>query len=390
MNPIEKPPHDPALMHRRIMSVFTLVMMGLSWPLWGQNPDLPQFPLFGNVLSLNSIPEPFILATCIFGLLLNFSSRFGRIGSALALIAGLWLVANDQQRLQAWFYQTLILSCTYAILPGHIAIGFARLFAVALYTHSALSKLDWSFAHSMGPYLLNPILQLLPESVGQAPRWYFIMALPVSELIVAIFLCTGLWQLGLAGILIMHTALFLILGPWLLDHSANVLIWNISMGLQAIVLFRYHAIQSNSKSQPNPIAFGLIQLLFMAVCIMPFFERAGLWDPWPSFALYAGHVEQLRIDFPAQSRLDIPQEFQPFLVTQADRLYLDLTLWSRARLGVPPYPASRIQKGLAKYVAEKCPEELLIRATFLSKSNWRTGQRTEFQLTGRESILRLQ
>ena len=390
MNPIEKPPHDPALMHRRIMCGFTLVMMGLSWPLWGQNPDLPKFPLFGNDLKMDLEFEPLILATCIFGLLLSFSSRFGRIGSALALIAGLWLVANDQQRLQAWFYQTLILSCTYAILPGHIAIGFARLFAVALYTHSALSKLDWSFARSMGPYLLNPILQLFPESVGQTPRWYFIMALPVSELIVAIFLCTGLWQLGLAGILIMHTALFLILGPWLLDHSANVLIWNISMGLQAIVLFRNHSVQSTSKPQPNPIAFGLIQLLFMAVCIMPFFERAGLWDPWPSFALYAGHVEQLRIDFPAQSRQAIPQEFQPFLVVQADRLYLDLTLWSRARLGIPPYPASRIQKGLAKYVAEKCPEELLIRATFLSKSNWRTGQRTEFQLTGRESILRLQ
>ena len=389
MNPIEKTLHAPALMHRRIMCGFTLVMMGLSWPLWGQNPDLPHFPLFGNSLSLNPLPESFILATCIFGLLLSFSSRFGRIGSALALIAGLWLVANDQQRLQAWFYQSLILSCTYATLPGNIAIGFARLFAVALYTHSALSKLDWSFAHSMGPYLLNPILQLFPESVGQAPRWYFIMALPFSELIVAIFLCTGLWQLGLAGILIMHTALFLILGPWLLDHSANVLIWNISMGLQAIVLFRNHPVQSNSKSQPNPIAFGLIQLLFMAVCIMPFFERAGLWDPWPSFALYAGHVEQLRIDFPAQSRQSIPQEFQPFLVVQADRLYLDLTLWSRARLGVPPYPASRIQKGLAKYVAEKCPEELLIRATFLSKSNWQTGQRTEFQLTGREAILRL-
>ena len=390
MNSIEKTPHDPALMHRRILCGFTLVMMGLSWPLWGQNPDLPKFPLFGNDLQIDLEFEPLILATCIFGLLLSFSSRFGRIGSALALMAGLWLVANDQQRLQAWFYQTLILSCTYAILPGNIAIGFARLFAVALYTHSAISKLDWSFAHSMGPYLLNPILQLLPESVGQSARWYFIMALPVSEMIVAIFLVTGLWQLGLAGVLIMHTTLFVILGPWLLDHSANVLIWNISMGLQAIVLFRTPTLQPESNAAPYPIASGIIQLLFMAVCIMPFFERAGLWDPWPSFALYAGHVEQLRLDFPSQSRQDIPQEFQPFLLIQADRLYLDLTLWSRARLGVPPYPSSRIQKELAKYVAEKCPEELLIRATFLSKSHWRTGQRTEFQLTGREAILRLQ
>jgi hypothetical protein len=390
MNSIEKTPHDPALMHRRILCGFTLVMMGLSWPLWGQNPDLPKFPLFENDLQMDLEFEPLILATCIFGLLLSFSSRFGRIGSALALMAGLWLVANDQQRLQAWFYQTLILSCTYAILPGNIAIGFARLFAVALYTHSAISKLDWSFAHSMGPYLLNPILQLLPESVGQSARWYFIMALPVSEIIVAIFLVTGLWQLGLAGVLIMHTSLFVILGPWLLDHSANVLIWNISMGLQAIVLFRTPTLQPESNAAPYPIASGIIQLLFMAVCIMPFFERAGLWDPWPSFALYAGHVEQLRLDFPSQSRQDIPQEFQPFLLIQADRLYLDLTLWSRARLGVPPYPSSRIQKELAKYVAEKCPEELLIRATFLSKSHWRTGQRTEFQLTGREAILRLQ
>lgn len=387
MNPSEKT-HDPALMHRRILCGFTLVMMGLSWPLWWQNPDLPKFPVFGNNLRMVPVFEPFILATCIFGLFLSFSSRFGRIGSGFALIAGLWLVANDQQRLQAWFYQTLILSCTYAILPGHIAIGFARLFAVALYAHSAISKLDWSFANSMGPYLLNPILQFLPESLGDTPRLYFIMALPVSELTVAIFLITGLWKFGLAGVLIMHTTLFVILGPWLLDHSPNVLIWNISMALQAIVLFSNHDIQSNSNSQPNPIVFGVIQLLFMAVCILPFFERAGLWDPWPSFALYAGHVEQLRLDFPTQSRQDIPQEFQPFLVNQADRLYLDLTLWSRSRLGVPPYPASRIQNGLARYVAEKCPESVPVRAIFLSKSNWRTGQRIEIIVTGRESILR--
>lgn len=381
---------DPALAHRRLVCGFTLVMMGLSWPLWWHQPELPVFPVLSNA-TLKSLDQSLLLA-CLAGLALAFSRRLGRFGCLLAFLAGIALVFHDQNRLQAWFYQTLLITCLYAFLPGAVAIGFARFFAVALYFHSGLSKLDHSFAYSMGPYLLQPVLQFWPKSWGAENRLYFILALPVGELIASLLLATGRWKTGLAGVLFMHVGLLALLGPWALDHSGNVLTWNISMACQAFVLFGANPAGNDSNEAhvtPNPLAFGLIQLLFLAVAVMPFFERAGLWDAWPSFALYAGHVEQLRLDLPRNATEMLPGEFQPFLKSQGDRTAIDLTLWSRARLGVPPYPALRMQKGLARYVAAQCPPELPLRAIFAGKANWRTGKREELILEGRQAILEL-
>ena len=385
-------PLDQALAYRRILSGFTIIMMALSWPLWWADDHRPKFPAFGIPIPALNQFESTILLACVSGLILSFSRKFGRLGSGLACMAGLCLVAGDQQRLQAWFYQTLILNATFALLPGPTSIGFARLFAIVLYAHSALSKLDWSFAHSMGPYLLKPILQHFPESWPDSASFYFIMAIPVAELMAAILLASGYLKSGLTAVLLMHSSLFIMLGPWLLNHSGNVLVWNISMAFQALILFRIPTRSGQDSAvhpPPNPIAFGCVQLLFLAVAIMPFFERAGLWDPWPSFALYAGHVEQFLIDFPADSLADIPPEFQPFIVKHADRLHLDTTRHSRALLGVPPYPALRVQKQMARFVAKQCPDNFPVRATFLSKSHWRTGHRSEWVVSGRESILSL-
>ena len=379
--------NDPFLVYRRVVYGFTMLMMGLSWPVWWHVAGLPVFPAWDNATLVGA--DRVLWAGCLAGLLLGLGRRAGRVGSVLVLMAGLGLWVNDQNRLQAWFYQTMVISAASALLPGRVAIGFARFFAVALYFHSGVSKLDYAFAYQMGPYLLQPLLQFWPED-GQV---YLILALPVGEIIAAILLMLGRWRLGLAGVLFMHGGLLILLGPWLLGHSGNVLVWNVSMACQAVVLFYARAAQNGDQNtdenEPNPLAFGLVQVLFMVVGVMPFFERAGLWDAWPSFALYAGHVEQVRLDFPANSMNELPVEFQPFLVRQGDRYYLDLTNWSRRRMGVPPYPAGRMQKALAGWVAGRCAEDFPLRATFLSKAQWRTGQRTELAVEGRERIMKM-
>jgi hypothetical protein len=380
---------DTFLLDRRVVYGLSLVMMGLSWPVWWHVPGLPAFPAWDDA-RLAGVDQ-FLLAGCLAGLVLGLTAKAGRLGALVVFVTGVGLILNDQNRLQAWFYQTLLISLASALLPGTAAIGFARFFAIVLYVHSGLSKLDFSFAHQMGPYLLQPVLQFWPKAWGHEWQVYFVLVLPIGEILAALFLTAGRWRVGLAGILLMHGGLLLLLGPWLLGHSGNVLMWNISMACQALVLFypwRAGEIGEIPK-QPHPLAFGVVQLVFMMVAVMPFFERAGLWDAWPSFALYAGHVEQVRLDFPADSALRLPDEFQPFAVRQGDRAFMDLTLWSRRRMGVPPYPAARMQKALARWVAGQCPEEFPIRAIFLSKAHWRTGKRAELVVEGREKIISL-
>ncbi len=393
-----------AIRHRRIMIVFTLAMMAMSWPIWVPDSSIPRFPVQGLQAFVDANPalDSAAFAICLAGLTLGlFRGRAGRFGSALAATSGLVLIAFDQNRLQAWFYQTIILSSVYALLPAPSAVGFVRFFAVTLYFHSALSKLDWSFAHSMGPYLLSPFLNRLPFALDAGMRSAIALSLPAGEMAFALALACGFCRIGLAGASFMHLGLMALLGPWALDHSGNVLLWNVSMLIQAWFLFRSplghdsDAIVSNRDhaddsprpaSTAPPAALGIVQLGMLAVALLPFFERAGLWDPWPSFALYAGHVEQLRIDWPAELKAEIPAEFAPFLKTDRDDLVLDLTLWSRARCGVPPYPASRIHRRLAAWIASRCPKGIPMRVTLLSKANWRTGVREETTLSSLQAI----
>ena len=221
-----------ALIHRRILAFFTLIMMGISWPLWSRSANVPHFPAWSSLESLQ--PEWFLTPICIAGLFTSLCKRIGRFGSAIFTIAGLSLILFDQQRTQAWFYQTVIISATYSLLPGKSAIGYVRFFAVVLYFHSALSKFDISFAQSMGPYLISPALKLLPFQLSDNSVFWIVLAMPAAELLAAILLAFGQFRLGAVAVLLMHLFLVALLGPWALDHSANVLIWNISMACQAM------------------------------------------------------------------------------------------------------------------------------------------------------------
>jgi len=391
--------------HRRVMVGFTLAMMAISWPIWHSTGAMPRFPVQGLEFVARDRPvlDTAALAVCLLGLTVSFmNGRPGRLGAAATAVSALALILLDQNRLQAWFYQTLVLSAVYVLLPAGSALGFVRFFAVALYAHSALSKLDWSFAHSMGPSLISPMFDRLPMTLDAQLQTLVVLLMPIGELIFAMALACGFWRVGLGGATVMHLGLLALLGPWSLDHSGNVLFWNVSMLIQAWIVFRPADFRGHPEEEEpgecpemtqrplnidtQPGALGIVQLGMLAVAILPFFERAGLWDPWPSFALYAGHVEQLRIDWPAELRHEIPAEYQPFLKADQNDLFLDLTLWSRARFGVPPYPATRIHKRLAAWIAETCPEGMPMRATFLSKANWRSGARTETVLTSAREI----
>jgi hypothetical protein len=374
---------SPDLRHRQILAIFTLVMMGVSWPLWLESPDVPHFPAF-SIAAHPPLARSLTVA-CTGGLLLCLTHKLGRLGSLVVIISGVGLILLDQQRLQAWFYQTLVIATVYAALPGSVAIGFTRFFAITLYFHSALSKLDWSFAHSMGPYLLSPLTGLTSLSPDSPLIPQLSIALPVGELIITLLLAAGYFRIGRAGVIGIHFCLIGMLGPWALNHSANVLIWNLSMICQTVVLFGRH--DQSVAPVASPMAIGIVQLLMLVVSIMPFFERAGLWDAWPSFALYAGHVEQMRLEIPLNQAEKVPEELRPYLRRSAGMLVPDLTLWARARMGTPPYPAVRIQKKLARYFAEKSPPDITMRATFMGKANWRNGRRDQKVMADRQTIL---
>ena len=90
--------------------------------------------------------------------------------------------------------------------------------------------------------------------------------------------------------------MLLILGPWGLGHSTIVLVWNVALAIEEFFAFwpREHGCRSGRP------AWGLrekaVGLPMAAIAsVMPMAARTGLFDSWPSHALYASHCERSSI-----------------------------------------------------------------------------------------------
>ena len=102
---------------------------------------------------------------------------------AVALSA--WMGLEDQFRLQPWMYQFLLAGFALAVCPPGQGMRLCRVFAIALYLHSGLSKLDHEFTHEMGRWFLYHgarVLHLRLASWSDAKAQAIIFAMPCYEI----------------------------------------------------------------------------------------------------------------------------------------------------------------------------------------------------------------
>lgn len=354
----QEPPADPDSERDRLLRATlcgaTLVMVGLSWPLWIDLADFPAVPL---VRGYPAYPREWSwvgLAAIVGGCGLGMSRRFGRLGVGLTAVVMAWMVLGDQLRLQPWVYQFLVMGTLLAILPPGSAMAFGRIYMVSVYLHSGLSKLDTPFAQEMGPLFLRTFARVCrfdASGLLRPGREACVLAMPAGEIVVAILLLFRPTRaVGLLGLLAIHAALLVILGPWGLGHSTIVLIWNVALAAEECLLF-WPPGRSGFLPMRWTARVVLIGVPFAIVLVMPLFERLGLYDSWPSHALYASHCERSRIEFGAWR-----SERQPLAVRAASSPHgagwsLNPTDWTRAVRGVPVYPQRRYLNGLAEWLA---------------------------------------
>jgi hypothetical protein len=377
---------------RTAIGLATLLMLGLSWPLWTGSADVPRVPFLGG------LPEgPRWASVAPFGVLavtlgLATAGIAWRWMLGLAVVATVALVVGDQQRFQPWVYQFGMAALALATTSASRALGLARLFVVALYVHSGLSKADAAFAHEMGPQLLAGALRpfgLDPWTWPAGVRLGAVMVMPAFELAVGLGLCLARTRrAALAGAVAMHAALIWTLGPWGLGHSTIVLVWNAALIVEDVTLFGW---------APSPVVAAgdtwlapLTRAAFVAAAVLPLGERWGLWDAWPSFALYASHTERtiVLID-PTGVKLPDPirRALGPADEQEGGFRTLDLTAWSRDVRGVPVYPQNRARNGLAEALAARYPG-VAVRVIQWGRADQWTGRRTRDDLFGLDAIRR--
>lgn len=383
-----------ALSYRAALGFFTLVMLGLSWPLWVGAGSFPRVPFAPGLPT----PGP-ALAWCRFaGLMVAVAAGvwWPRVWM-LAVLLLTWLVLEDQHRFQPWAYQFVLCGLALARLPAGPALACCRMLLVALYFHSGLSKLDATFSREMGPLFLSVLLRPAgidpfhwPEFIRETAS----LGMPLSEAALGLGLIHPTSRrLALPGVVVLHLLLIGILGPWWgLGHSTIVLLWNAGLIVENVVLFGSGPPRWSSLWKPGRRwATAPVVALFGAAVTLPLGERWEVWDTWPSFALYASHAERTFIEIHKDDVAFYPPSIRDQIAPGSDSPWrrIDLTGWSRDERGTPPYPQGRAANGVAEALSRWNGRPHLVRVQQWSRADRFRGQRTRLEAIGSEAIFRL-
>jgi hypothetical protein len=167
-----------------------------------------------------------------------------------------------------------------------------------------------------------------------------------------------------------------------------VLIWNVAVLVEDLVLF---------GPDPGPVDAGpetpparLAGLAFALIALLPLGERWGVFDSWPSFALYAAHTERTAVLLPAEGVAKLPPAARESLVPEGDRDWrrLDLTAWSRRVRGVPVYPQGRACNGVAEALAARYRGVRALRVVQWGRADRLTGRRERDEAVGLDAVRR--
>lgn len=385
-DPESTPPRGLELLYAPSLSLATAALMFVTWPLWTGATHLPPVPFVRGWHA----PQPAVVAICaalalVFASAVNFV-RPGSLAARLTLASSVLLLGGlllaDQNRLQPWVYQYLILAVGWVLAPPRAALTLSRWFHASIYVHSGLSKLDASFASELGPVFVRTLARLTGQSTQQwstSTLTALALALPATELMIGLQLfMPRLRRLGLMGALLLHAGILWMLSPAGLDHSLSVLAWNLALMTQAVLLFHTRAAGESSQRRALKGCPRLLLGFFMAALLMPFLERLGWWDVWPSFAVYASHVERVEVYTHENDLSFWPEVVQRQLqrLGGSPWLRIDMLGIARGNYQAPPYPQARVSLATAHALWTSHAPARGLRIRWVGRGAWFSGQRT--------------
>lgn len=356
----------------RLLGLGVLALVAVTWRLWTPQELFPRVPLFRwappdwwDWTSLGLIT--------IGGLgLLAATHRQVRI-FATTLAAGLALAfVCDQHRLQPWAWQFFILALLLALADKPLIWTGWQWLTISIYFYSALSKFNVEFLDSIGhAFARNALGGLFSTTTGYPPgpsafygmNYAFMWIFPVGELGVALLLAipvTCKW--GMWAAIAMHSLLLQILGPYGLNHSSGVLLWNVFFIAQAAVLFMPSQRFWSGKSLTLPYARQSVcawpnriaQLLLAWILLWPATHIFGFCDAWLAWAVYVSPSPFASIDVRMLVFDHLP-ELRKLQIIQPQETDHELPVgqWSLRTVQAPAYPNVRNMVAVSLELSER-------------------------------------
>lgn len=379
----------------RFWAASLLTLIAATWPLWFPILAAADYPAIALPAAAGRVPPSGLSAVSLLLVCALLRVTVARADArrwwwlvAATLVIGF---AIDQHRLQPWAYQGALYAVAFAGLDPARARRWLIVLAASVYIYSAVGKLDYQFAYTVGQDLLAVVCRPiggLPAAWEPSRRALAALGFPLLELLGGIGLLIPRTRATAAVVIIaMHAGLIMILSPWGLDHSDGVLVWNAALIAQAWLLFWR---RPTWRRRPASAA-GPIQVILLAGLLAPLGERSGYWDHWPSWALYAPHTSRVEIEIQAAATDRLPPSLNRRLApdSDGDRWHrLDLAGWSLQQRRVPIYPQARYQLELARWISRQFDLGDQVRVRWRGTADRWTGQRTDRWLLGEDELHR--
>lgn len=376
--------------------MFAVALIAATWKLWFpmfDATDFPAVPLVGQLpMREHALTAASVIVLVGLGVAITAGRRFAWWFVAIGLGLSFLL---DQHRLQPWAYQLAILAILFATTTGQTMRRWLIPFAASVYIYSAAGKFDYQFAHTVGQDFLLALLGPVggvPESWDDSNRAAMAMFFPAVELAAGIA-CLFRASRVVAGIVLigMHVTLVVILGPWSLDHSSGVLVWNVSLAFQAYwwMVRGWSDRKWEVSPSRNSIGSSLAIVVVVFAMAAPMGERRGRWDHWLSWSLYSPHTSRVEVQLHVSARDRLTSLQQSFMESDDDGdgwQTLSIDRWSLIGRGVPIYPQSRYQLALVRQLIQQHGLTDDVRIAIKSVADRRTGRRDVVYKTGRRQI----
>lgn len=314
----------------------------------------------------------------------------------------------DQHRLQPWAYQSLFYALIFCTMNSVSGRKWIMLLAASVYVYSAAGKFDFQFQHTVGQDLLGVLANFLgglPFNLDANTATRITLLFPTVELLAGL----GLYlpktrRLSVVVLVLMHISLLILLGPWGLNHSRGVLIWNLMLIAQAYLLFWVrpaaqptvtesknadHAMLPHSDDPMRSGTTLFVKLVILLAILCPLLERSGYWDHWTSWSLYSPHTSRAEIELHRSVCGELDSELTAFLEEDEDRdgwQRLSLESMSLGSRFVPIYPQARYQLAVANQICSSNGLDSEVRVKLKGVADRWTGKRSESHLIGKQQI----
>jgi hypothetical protein len=317
----------------RITLVCALIIsVLLSLPLWCGERLFPHTPVFAQNL-LERPLEIIILCLMVLCFLGSMFFNYQRLLILTGLLAATFLILNDVNRLQTWFYIYGSMLAVFVFYNGRVddANRYTTFFIIlqvmfaSVYFFAGFNQLNCLFVDTEYASIISPVRSFLSER-------QFLFFKKMGVIVPYILMFTGVGfiisairYLSITLAIIIHTLLLIFLFP---SINQDYALWFSNLVFMIILILLF---SGKTKQRYFSPAFLFQKPLFFIVIIlfviMPFFNNSDKWPDNVSFNIRSGNYTRARISVSEKILNKLTVSHRIYFTKQDDKYILNYREW---------------------------------------------------------------